>query len=96
MYTTIGRLLLATAAVASLAAAAGCEYREQVCSTGEYPVKAVGGTTGGACVKDGEEPPAGYVRYPAGKVPEYVDDEWDQYWNGKVVDERGNIVQEGQ
>jgi hypothetical protein len=43
-------------------------------------------------VADGQEPPEGYVRYPAGKVPKHVDDEWDKYWSNKIVDKNGNIV----
>lgn len=71
---------------------AGCSIRERVCSPGEYPVKAVGNTTGSACQPNGEEPPEGYVRYPEGKVPEYVGDKWDNYWRTKIVDSDGNIV----
>jgi hypothetical protein len=29
------------------------------------------------------------VKYPEGKVPEYVDDEWDLYWNEHKLDENG-------
>jgi hypothetical protein len=68
--------------------------RERICRSGEYPVKAVGNKTGRTCVPDGERPPPGYVRYPAGKVPKHVDDRWDRYWRTVVVDENGNIVNE--
>ena len=55
--------------------AGGCSARERVCSSGEYPVRTVDASDGGlACTRDGEEPPAGYERFPAGEVPEYVDD----------------------
>ena len=70
----------------------GCSFKERVCGSGEHPVKAVGNTTGRTCVRDGTDPPAGYVRYPEGKVPRYVDDEWDRYWRDKIVDEHGVVV----
>ena len=70
----------------------GCTLQDAMCSSGEYPVKAVRSTTGGTCVPDGEEPPAGYVRYPQGKVPEHVDDKWDQYWSEHMLDEKGNEI----
>jgi hypothetical protein len=85
--------VLAVAAVVA-AAPAGCSIRDHICRSSEYPVKAVGNKTGRTCVPDGQDPPAGYVRYPAGKVPEYVDDKWDRYWRTVVVDEQGNIVSE--
>src|SRR5258706_1584412 len=83
---------VAVAAITAAFAVTGCSIRERVCSSGEYPVKAVGNTTGRTCVPDGEEPPAGYVHYPAGKVPEHVDDRWDRYWSTVVVDPYGKIV----
>jgi hypothetical protein len=55
-------------------------------------VKAVGNATGRTCVPDGEDPPAGYVRYPEGQVPEHIGDKWDKYWETKVVDQSGRIV----
>ncbi|MGX6600966.1 SCO0607 family lipoprotein [Micromonosporaceae bacterium Da 78-11] len=84
--------VLATAAVAGLFLSSGCSYREAICSSGEYPVKAVNSTTGAACVTNGEEPPDGYVRFPKGKVPKHVDDEWDKYWNEHTLDDKGNEV----
>ncbi|HEU4422179.1 MAG TPA: hypothetical protein VFR67_06515 [Pilimelia sp.] len=33
------------------------------------------------------------MKYPAGKVPEYVDDKWDKYWGTVIVDDQGNVVQ---
>ena len=78
--------------LATVAAVAGCSFKERICRSGEYPVKAVGSTTGRTCVRDGQDPPAGYVRYPAGKVPEHLDDEWDRYWRDKALDEHGNLV----
>jgi hypothetical protein len=71
---------------------AGCSTQDRMCSSGQYPVKAVGNTTGGECVRDDKKPPEGYVRYPQGKVPQYVDDKWDKYWSTKIVDVNGNIV----
>lgn len=44
------------------------------------------------CVPDNEDPPAGFVRYPAGKVPQYVDDEWDLYWSHVTIEPDGSIV----
>jgi hypothetical protein len=70
----------------------GCSLKERICGSGEHPVKAVGNATGRTCVRDGADPPDGYVAYPADKVPVYVDDQWDRYWRDKIVDERGNIV----
>ncbi|GAA2376830.1 SCO0607 family lipoprotein [Dactylosporangium salmoneum] len=81
-------LLLATA----LLPAAGCHVRERICGSDSYPAKAVGNTTGRTCVPDGQDPPAGYVRYPKDKQPVYVDDQWDRYWRTVTVDEHGNIV----
>lgn len=82
--------LLLTAALTS-----GCLFwRERICPEGEYPVKQVGSATGRTCVPDGQEPPEGYVRYPAGKVPEYRFDEWDERWKDTVFDENGNIVRD--
>jgi hypothetical protein len=86
------RFALVSALVAVNLALGGCSTREHICSDGQYPVKAVGNKTGRTCVADGKDPPAGYVRYPAGKVPTYVDDKWDKYWRTVVVDENGNVV----
>ncbi|MEV4350274.1 hypothetical protein AB0J83_37940 [Actinoplanes sp. NPDC049596] len=83
-------LLAAAVLVAGLTA--GCSYREAICSDGESPVAAVDSYTGRACVKDSEQPPAGYVRFPEGKVPQHVDDEWDLYWNGHKLDASGRQV----
>jgi hypothetical protein len=88
-----GVLVVLTVAGLSGALLVGCIGRDRICRSGEYPVKHVGTTTGRTCVPDGEEPPAGYVKYPAGKVPEYVDDKWDKYWSTVIVDDQGNVVQ---
>ncbi|MGW7361906.1 SCO0607 family lipoprotein [Streptomyces sp. NPDC054841] len=83
----------ALAGAAAVVALTGCsfEYQEDICSSGEYPVLTVGGT-GGACVSDGEKPPAGFTRYPEGKVPQQVDDEWDVYWRTHTLDKDGNVI----
>jgi hypothetical protein len=70
----------------------GCSWHEKICGSGSYPAKAVGNTTGRTCVQEGQDPPSGYVRYPADKEPRYVGDKWDKYWSTVVVDEHGNIV----
>ncbi|WP_306215583.1 SCO0607 family lipoprotein [Actinoplanes sp. RD1] len=81
------RILLASTMV--LLTLSGCWGPDAMCGNGEYPVKAVNSTTGGACVPDGEEPPAGYVRYPEGKTPTHVGDKWDTYWDTHTLDENG-------
>ncbi|MCX5338711.1 SCO0607 family lipoprotein [Streptomyces atratus] len=83
----------ALASAAAVVALSGCSlaYEEDICSGGEYPVISVGGT-GSACVPDGEQPPKGYTRYPEGKVPQQVDDEWDVYWRTHTLDTEGNII----
>ncbi|MFF0473375.1 SCO0607 family lipoprotein [Streptomyces sp. NPDC004284] len=89
------RRILPVLAVAGLTATlllTGCSLQERVCGSGRYPVKAVGNPDGGDCVADGQEPPEGWVRYPAGQVPEYVGDEWDRYWATVTVDKDGRMV----
>src|SRR5690349_5927753 len=83
--------VMLTAALAATLLTAGC-IEDAICSSEDYPVKAVGGTTGQDCVPKGQEPPAGYVRYPKGKEPQHVGDKWDEYWSTVVVDEKGNVV----
>lgn len=84
-----------TALVLASAAAAfsltGCSIQEASCSDGEYPAMAVG-DTGDDCFPNGEEPPKGYTRYPEGKVPKYVGDKWDTYWQSHTVDGNGKII----
>ncbi|MFE7649363.1 hypothetical protein [Streptomyces phaeoluteigriseus] len=55
------------------------------------PGPAVGGT-GGTCVPNGDEPPAGCARCHEGKLPEIVGDGWDTYGSTRTLDERGNVV----
>jgi hypothetical protein len=83
--------VLAMASVTIALLATGCSVEDASCGSGEYPVLAVG-STGSACVPNGEEPPKGYTRYPAGKVPEHVGDKWDKYWETRTVDENGKII----
>lgn len=84
--------LLTVAAMAAAFLAGGCTIQDAICGGDDYPVKLIGSTTGGDCVPEGEEPPAGYVRYPAGKVPKHVDDEWDKYWSDRALDAQGNEI----
>ena len=58
-----------------VAGLSGCSA-ERVCSAGEDPVLFLEGgrLMGGACVPAGEEPPPGYVRYPADLEPTSLDD----------------------
>ena len=88
------RRLAATLTAAGLPAALmfGCVFQEAICRSGEYPVLQVGGT-GRQCVGKGDEPPAGFARYPADKEPKHVDDEWDVYWRTHTLDENGNVTE---
>ncbi|MGW0030260.1 SCO0607 family lipoprotein [Streptomyces sp. NPDC003314] len=83
--------LTGAAAVLALTGCSGLSFQDDICAGGEYPVMTVG-ATGSACVKDGEKVPEGYTRYPEGKVPQKVDDEWDVYWRTHTVDKDGKIV----
>jgi hypothetical protein len=87
--TITGTALAATLGLGLLTA--GC-VDDAICRSDWYPVKQVGSQTGRDCVPEGQEPPAGYVRYPEGKVPKRVGDKWDAYWSTVVVDEQGNVV----
>ncbi|MEV0633608.1 hypothetical protein AB0I77_01235 [Streptomyces sp. NPDC050619] len=82
-------LVFAGVTVAMLATA--CSMEDASCGGGEYGVLAVG-SSGAACVSNGEEPPEGYVRYPEGKEPETVGDKWDVYWYTHSVDKNGKII----
>lgn len=72
--------MLVVLAAAMGTATAGCSYEERICSEGEYPVVNSGTFDGGACVKNGKEPPKGYVPYPADKVPVYLEDDYRPTW----------------
>ncbi|MER6116260.1 hypothetical protein [Streptomyces sp. NPDC001743] len=87
----IAAALASAAAVVALTGCSGLAYEEDICSDGEYPVLTVGGS-GSACEKNGEEPSKGYTRYPEGKVPKHVDDDWDVYWRTHTLDKDGRIV----
>ncbi|AWT47343.1 SCO0607 family lipoprotein [Streptomyces actuosus] len=89
---SLAAVLVSAAAVAALTGCSGFEYQENICSSGEYPVLAVG-NSGSDCVPDKEEPPAGYARYPHGKVPQHVDDKWDVYWRSHTLDRDGKITE---
>ncbi len=84
--------VLTIAGLAGILLTGGCGFREAICSTGEYPVAAVRSTTGRTCVPDGQAPPAGYVPFPEGKVPQHVGDDWDRYWGEHMLDEDGREI----
>ncbi|MFG3201974.1 SCO0607 family lipoprotein [Streptomyces sp. NPDC048192] len=84
--------VLALAAAVTAFWLTGCAgWQERVCRPGEDPVLAVN-DSGGDCVPKGEEPAPGWARYPRGKVPVYVGDEWDRYWSDRTLDEKGRVV----
>jgi len=85
--------ILTAAGVSAVFLVGGCSFQDAICGSDDYPAKQVGSTTGQVCVAEKEDPPAGYVRYPAGKVPKHVDDEWDKYWSTRIIDSKGNIVE---
>ena len=89
-----GFATLGTMAVLVMLTATGCSIKDSLCADGEYPAKAVGTGGGSYCVPDGQEPAKGYVRYPAGKVPQYIGDEWDDYWSTRYLDEHGKEMPE--
>ncbi|MFJ6567476.1 SCO0607 family lipoprotein [Streptomyces sp. NPDC091292] len=82
-------LAVASATVAMLTT--GCSLEDATCGGGEYPVMTIG-STGSACVSNGEEPSKGYVRYPEGKEPKHVGDKWDKYWQTHTIDKNGDII----
>lgn len=90
-FQAVGGALAGTAAVVALTGCAAPKYQEHVCSRGEYPVLQVNGP-GGDCVANGGEPPAGYTRYPEGRVPQQVNGKWDVYWSTRTLDEDGNVI----
>jgi hypothetical protein len=83
---------LATACLPAALLICGCTFQDATCGSDEYPVLQVG-STGRQCVAKGEEPPVGWTRFPAGQVPEHVDDEWDVYWRTHTIDQNGDVVQ---
>jgi hypothetical protein len=84
-------LALAIGMTAVLASGCSLSFADRICDDGEYTVMAAANPAVGACVPNGEEPPGGYVRYPAGKVPQHVDDKWDLYWSHVTPDMSGNV-----
>jgi hypothetical protein len=68
----------------------GCG-EDAICGGGEYPVQSINGT-GRQCVAEKQDPPSGFARYPSGKEPRHVDDQWDVYWRTHAVDPTGRIV----
>jgi hypothetical protein len=82
--------VLAIAGLAATLLLGGCG-EDAICRGGEYPVQTIGGT-GRQCVPGDQDPPAGFTRYPAGKTPKHVDDQWDVYWRTHALDQQGNIV----
>ncbi|MFB7308427.1 SCO0607 family lipoprotein [Streptomyces sp. NPDC056192] len=87
----VAAALAGAAAVVALTGCSAFEYKEDICMSNEYPVLTVNGT-GSACVSNGREPQAGFMRYPEGKVPQQVDDRWDVYWNTHTLDKDGNVI----
>ncbi len=83
--------VLATAVLAAAGVLTAACGPDAICSSGEYPVIQVGGT-GRACVTDGQRPPSGFARFPAGQEPRHVDDKWDTYWQTHTVDPAGAAV----
>jgi hypothetical protein len=84
--------MLAGVGVAGIFFTGGCASREAICSSGEYPIAAVR-AAGRACVEEGRPPDPGWVRFPEGKVPEHVGDEWDRYWQEHLLDENGSEIE---
>ncbi|GAA2903376.1 hypothetical protein Acy02nite_86380 [Actinoplanes cyaneus] len=84
-------LALQAAAALAFLLVSGCSSQDATCKNGEYPAAQVNGP-GSYCVPDGQEPDTGFVRYPDGKVPRHVGDEWDVYWRTHRLDAQGNEI----
>jgi hypothetical protein len=82
---------LAVAGLAGLFLMTGCAS-DAICASTAYPVAAVRDAGGQDCVDDDQQPPAGFVKYPAGKVPAHVGDQWDKYWADHLLNENGREV----
>lgn len=89
-------VVLALTGVAAMGLATGCgmDLRDHECMSDEYPVKAVGPEGGSACQTNGQAPPAGYVHFPAGQVPQRVGDKWDVYWETHGLDDKGHLIKD--
>jgi hypothetical protein len=83
---------VAAIATALLSTGCGLHVADHMCEPSEYPATAVGSYAANICVSKGKEPPAGYVRFPKGKVPQYVDDKWDKYWHHHALDKNGRVI----
>jgi hypothetical protein len=83
---------LPTAGLFVAALVVACGFQDAICGSGEYPVQQID-NTGRQCVAKGEEPPAGWTRYPAGQEPKRVDDEWDVYWRTHTINQHGEVIE---
>jgi hypothetical protein len=90
--SSVVALSLAGVAAMGLTAGCGMDLRDHECMSDEYPVKATGPEGGSACQTNGQAPPAGYVRFPAGQVPQRVGDKWDVYWETHGLDDKGRLI----
>jgi len=84
-------IAIAAAAACAVLMLGGCG-QDAICGSGDYPVLQVGGT-GRQCLTKGQDPPAGWSRYPAGQAPEHVDDKWDVFWRTHTLDVTGKTVE---
>lgn len=74
--STTWRRAAAVALLPVVASLSGClGWEEHMCNDGEYPTWRPDGP-GATCFADSEQPTQGYVRYPAGDVPDLVDDDY--------------------
>ena len=71
------RLLTSSLALGIIGSMVGCgTFKERVCESGEYAVRAIEAPeTGRTCVPNGQEPPPGYERFPPGQTPTYLEDD---------------------
>lgn len=83
--------IMAAAACAAALLLGGCT-QDAICGSGDYPVLQTGGT-GRQCIPKGQDPPAGWSRYPSGQEPKHVDDSWDVFWRTHTVDRTGKTVE---
>ena len=86
-----GEMVKGVIAIAAALLLSGCTP-DAICRSAEYPAQQIGGT-GRQCVPQGQDPPAGWVRYPAGQEPKHVDDEWDVYWRTHALDRGGKVIE---
>jgi hypothetical protein len=87
-YRRIAAMTLAVIATTLLAAGCGSDA---ICGSDDYPVIQINGP-GSACQSKGTDPSPGFARYPSGKEPKHVDDEWDVFWRNHTVNQAGDIV----